>query len=138
MTTNAEHGIASLVAISQMPSCSYAPGTGRDPVISDALSRVAAHLQWSDGRGPFGALIPRGARVLIKPNLVLHRNLGTGGLEPLVTHRSLISAVVEAALLAGASEVVVGDAPLQSCDFSNLLASTGLDAWADETMKRDS
>jgi hypothetical protein len=95
-------------------------------------------MQWSDGQGPFGAVIRRGARVLIKPNLVLHRNHGTGCLEPLVTHRSLISAVVEAAPLAGASEVVVGDAPLQSCDFFNLLASTGLDAWSDETMKRDS
>jgi uncharacterized protein (DUF362 family) len=138
MNTNAERGSGSLVAISQIPSCSYARRTGRDDDISAALSRVAAHLQWSDGRGPFGALIPRGARVLIKPNLVLHSNLGTGGLEPLVTHGSLISAVVEAALLADASEVVVGDAPLQSCDFSNLLASTGLDAWADETMKRHS
>jgi hypothetical protein len=106
------------------------PNNGSEFCISDALSRVAAHMQWSDGQGPFGAVIRRGARVLIKPNLVLHRNHGTGGLEPLVTHRSLISAVVETALLAGASEAVVGDAPLQSCDFSNLLASTGLDAWA--------
>jgi uncharacterized protein (DUF362 family) len=138
MTTNAERGSASLVAISQIPSCSYARRTGRDDAISDALSRAAAHLQWSGGRGPFGALIPPGARVLIKPNLVLHSNTGTGGLEPLVSHGSLISAVVEAALLADAGEVVVGDAPLQSCDFSSLLASTGLDVWADETMKRDS
>jgi uncharacterized protein (DUF362 family) len=137
MATNAEQGSTSLVAISRVPSYSYARGSGRDHSIFEALTRVARDLRWSDARGPFGAIIHPGDRVLIKPNLVLHRNQGTGGLEPLVTHPSLIRAVVEATLLADASEVIVGDAPLQSCDFSDLLERTGLDVWADEAMKSD-
>src|SRR5262245_22186920 len=59
--------------------------------IQQALERVAKALLWSEeGRGPFGKMIPRGARVLIKPNLVLHENEGPWGIEPLVTHQSLI------------------------------------------------
>ena len=76
-------------------------------------------------------MIPRGARVLVKPNLVLHENEGPWGIEPLVTHLSLIRAVVEGALRAEPSEVLVGDAPLQGCDFDRLLSVTGLGEWAD-------
>ena len=43
-------------------------------------------MDWSDQRGPFGRVVPPGARVLVKPNLVLHQNEGSGGLDCLVTH----------------------------------------------------
>ncbi len=124
------------VALTSLSSPAYtdegAPG-GR---IQEALERVAEELQWSEEeRGPFGRMIPRGARVLIKPNLVLHENEGPWGIEPLVTDLSLIQAVVEGALLAGPSEVIIGDAPLQGCDFQRLLSATGLGAWADRLMK---
>jgi uncharacterized protein (DUF362 family) len=104
----------------------------------DDLARLAALLGWDEaGRGAFGRVIPEGARVVVKPNLVLHENQGVGGLEPLVTDPELIRAVAEEALRAGASSVVVGDAPIQGCDFERLLAATGLDAWAAETQARD-
>jgi len=97
-----------------------------------ALRCVAEALGWGGGqRGPFASIISRGAKVLIKPNLVLHQNEGPWGLEPLVTHSSVIRAATEFALFAGASEVVVGDAPVQGCDFAHLLRVTGLDEWAD-------
>jgi len=87
---------------------------------------------WSDETGPFGKVVPPGARVLIKPNMVLHRNEGGGGLECLVTHPSLIRAVAEAALRTGAKEVLVGDAPVQGCDFDALVDGNGLRSWARE------
>lgn len=106
------------------------PGDAADSV-SAALGRLADTLDWCrPGRGPLGGVIAPGARVLVKPNFVLHRNEGTGGMEPMVTHASLVRAAVAAALAAGAGEVTVGDAPLQSCAFDALLAATGLDLWA--------
>jgi len=63
-------------------------------------------------------VIPPGSRVLIKPNLVLHQNEGTGGMDCLVTHASVIRAAVDAALQTDAAEVLVGDAPIQGCDLT--------------------
>jgi uncharacterized protein (DUF362 family) len=109
-----------------------------DEAIVDALTRAAHQLNWHDQeRGPFGNPIRRGARVLIKPNLVLHENRSTFGLAPLVTHASLIRAAARAALQAGASEVLIGDAPLQGCDFDHLLRASGLDVWAAELQARE-
>src|SRR5215475_2495998 len=119
------------VALTALPAPAYTDDSAPGGEIRRALERVAKELQWSEEeRGPFGRMIPRGARVLIKPNLVLHENEGPWGIEPLVTHQSLISAVVEGALRAGPSEVLVGDAPLQGCDFQRLLSVTGLGEWA--------
>jgi len=68
---------------------------------------------------------------------VLHENRAPHGIEPLVTHPSLIRAVVDAALKSGAGEVLVGDAPIQSCDLDYLLSATELDRWAEELMGRE-
>ncbi|HEX7295470.1 MAG TPA: DUF362 domain-containing protein, partial [Pyrinomonadaceae bacterium] len=106
----------------------------------EAIERLAADLDWAgDGSGPFGKVIPPGARVLIKPNFVLHQNQGSGGMEPMLTHQSVVRAVVKGALKAHqAAEVVVGDAPIQTCDFSALLDVTGLGAWANRLQSSDS
>ncbi|HEX6285500.1 MAG TPA: DUF362 domain-containing protein, partial [Pyrinomonadaceae bacterium] len=90
-----------------------------------------------EGKGPFGKLIAPGARVLIKPNFVLHYNQGSGGMEPMITHESVVKAVANAALQADASEVLVGDAPIQTADFSALLNETGLGSWSETLQKAD-
>jgi len=131
------------VGIARLPSCSYpAPEPAeKEPAenpVSQALSRLAEVMDWSDERGPFGRVVPRGARVLIKPNLVLHQNEGPGGVDCLVTHSSLIRATVEAALRTDAAEVLVGDAPIQGCDFDALVESSGLGSWAHAQMALDS
>lgn len=118
-----------------------AGGTAYDPnTVREAVRALARDLGWSDaarGRSAFAALIPEGARVLVKPNLVLHRNHGPWGIEPLFTHPALIRGVVEELLLTGASQVIVGDAPLQECDFAELLRASGMDQWAPELEARD-
>src|SRR5687767_258497 len=107
-----------VVAAARLPRASYVESpSGEDPV-SAALERATRALGWADEeRGLFASVIPEGARVLIKPNFVMHQNEGPWGMEPLVTHPSIVRAVVEAALRAGPSEVIVGDAPVQGCDF---------------------
>lgn len=106
--------------------------------IAPAVDRLGSLLGWArEGKGPFGALIEPGARVVIKPNFVLHYNQGNGGMDPMITHQSVVKAVVRAALQSDASEVLVGDAPIQTCDFAALLRETGLDAWSETEMKSD-
>ncbi|MDX2031933.1 MAG: DUF362 domain-containing protein [Blastocatellia bacterium] len=120
------------VAIAALPTASYGDGKSSGGPVEAALKRVAEELEWSEeDRGLFGKVIPRGARVLIKPNLVLHENEGPWGIEPLVTHTSLIRAVVEAVLQADPSAVTVGDAPVQGCDFDHLMKASGLGEWSD-------
>ncbi|MBK7597441.1 MAG: DUF362 domain-containing protein [Acidobacteria bacterium] len=126
------------VAVTALAAPAYPVQLDESSEVRQALKRVANELHWSEeGRGAFGRIIPRGARVLVKPNLVLHENEGPWGIEPLVTNLSLISAAVEEALCAEPGEVIVGDAPLQGCDFDRLLVATGMGQWADNLMKRD-
>ncbi len=106
--------------------------------LSLSLARLAALLGWSEeGRGPFGSAIPRAARVVVKPNWVMHENRGPWGLDPLVTDPALIRAVVDGVLAAGPARVVVGDAPLQGCDLERLLSETALDRWAADLQRRE-
>jgi uncharacterized protein (DUF362 family) len=110
--------------------------------IARAVRRGAENLGWADNaRGAFGKVIEEGARVVVKPNLVLHKNRaaagGGDGILPLVTNQSLIKTVVAEILKANPAQVLVGDAPVQSCDFDALLRETGLGEWAAELQKRD-
>jgi uncharacterized protein (DUF362 family) len=143
---NASDAFVPKVGIARLPAPSYpnvnAAAAEIDNPVSQALRRLADSLGWSSESGPFGQVVPTGARVLIKPNLVLHQNddpryHGPDGLNCLVTHASLIRAATEAALRTGAAEVLVGDAPIQGCDFDALIKTTGLDAWSRAQMAQD-
>lgn len=126
------------VAAVKLPAAEYPGASGGSEQVSVALERLGAELGWQEkGRGPFGSIIPSGARVLIKPNWVTHENQGPWGIEPLITHASLVRAAVEHALRAAPAEVMVGDAPMQSCDFDQLLRVTGLDDWASALMSSE-
>ena len=128
------------VAVVRTHISDYAePLSASDDEIRSALRRIARLLGWTGGddKGAFANVVPRGARVLVKPNLVMHENLGPWGMKPLVTHGSLISAAVEEALRSGAAEVMVGDAPLQACDFAEMTRRMGLDSWAEEFAQQE-
>lgn len=122
---------SSTVAVSRVAAPSSAGAVFSDRSIHEALTRLADARGWSLDSGQLSRVVFRNARVLVKPNLVLHQNEGTGGLACVVTNPGLIQAVVRACLDAGASEVIVGDAPIQGCDFELLLRNTGLKAWAE-------
>lgn len=70
---------------------------------------------------PIGALVAPGARIVVKPNWVMDRNAGSGGMDCLVTHPAVLRAVLDYVLKAKPSSVVVGDAPIQDCDFDALM-----------------
>jgi uncharacterized protein (DUF362 family) len=69
---------------------------------------------------PLGDFIREGAKVVIKPNWVLHKNKSGAGLECCITHHTFVEAVLDYVLLCRPSSVVVGDAPVQGCDFEAL------------------
>lgn len=127
------------LALAEVAWSAYGEQTSAESTLAGAVQRLASDLGWNaGGKGPFGALIEPGARVLIKPNWVLHHNQGDGGMDPMITHHSIIKAVVEAVLQADAGEVVVGDAPIQTCDFPKLLETGDLVPWSDALKKTDS
>lgn len=77
---------------------------------------------------PLGSLIRPGNSVLIKPNMVMHYN-PAGGTEQLITHGSIIRAIVDYAYIAlkGSGSITIADAPNQSADFEILKRITGID-----------
>ncbi len=87
---------------------------------------------------PLGELVEPGMRVLIKPNMVRHENHGPGGTDCLITHASVIRAVLDFVLVAlrGDGEVWIGDSPLQSCEFDKLRRMANLDPMLDAVRER--
>jgi uncharacterized protein (DUF362 family) len=81
---------------------------------------------------PLGAIVAGRRRIVIKPNLVLHR-VGelACSIKGLVVHASVIRVVVDYLLLAArrldqSVEIVIADTPLQSADFDLLCEQNGL------------
>lgn len=83
-------------------------------------------LWGKDPRNPFAGWLKPGDRVVIKPNWVHHTNYREDGVEALVTHSSLIKYLLDllAIALKGHGSIVIGDAPLQSCNFAELVQRT--------------
>ncbi len=74
---------------------------------------------------PFKNVINPGDTILIKPNLVLDNDLNQ---QSTTTHTSLIRAITDYVYIAmkGAGQIIVGDAPLQSCNLDKLIKINGL------------
>jgi len=98
------------------------------PLVREALRGLgldAARFGTPDWN-PIGELVPSGARIVVKPNWVLHRNMGPGGMDCMITHPSVLRAVLEYVFLAKPGHVTLGDAPLQGCDFARMLDFAGM------------
>ena len=71
---------------------------------------------------PLGAIIHEGAKVVVKPNWVHHQNFSGHGMDCLVTHTCVIEAVLYYIAKARPEYIIIGDAPVQGCDFEALMA----------------
>src|SRR3954447_8888055 len=85
---------------------------------------------------PLGDFIPPGAKVVLKPNWVLHYNQSGQGLDCLVTHPDTLEAVLRYVALTNPAKGTVGDAPIQGCDFEQLSRSCALDEMLARTRNR--
>ena len=77
---------------------------------------------------PFKELICPGDTVAVKPNWVHHENHSGQGLDCMVTHASVLGAVLDLVLRAQPGKVIVGDAPIQGCDLPKLMEAAGYSA----------
>ncbi len=79
---------------------------------------------------PLGDLIRPGQTVVLKPNFVLSFNAGGDDLFAMVTHPSLLRAMVDYAFLAlrGEGRIVIADTPQMDCDWDELMQAERLDA----------
>lgn len=91
-------------------------------------------MEWD----PLGDFAAPGNRVVVKPNWVLHANQDDGSIESLISHTSVIRAVIDYLILAlrgdGAIEIV--DAPLQNCDFGELVRRSMIDDLVEDYRRR--
>ncbi len=109
-------------------------GNGTPNPAYDAVRETFHLLRLDDERygrvswNPVSELISPGQVVAIKPNLVMDRHLRRGNLASLITHGSVIRAVVDYVCLAlqGSGRIVIGDAPLQMADFDKICERNGL------------
>jgi uncharacterized protein (DUF362 family) len=85
---------------------------------------------------PLAALIPAGARIVIKPNWVFHENQRGAGLDCLITHSSIIEAVAKYISFTNPARLIIGDAPIQGCDFEQLRRLAGIDELVDRLRQR--
>lgn len=76
---------------------------------------------------PLSKYVHPGDHVVIKPNLVFHKNRSGWGMDCLVTNASVVAPIIDYVLIAlkGKGHIVVGDAPLQECIFEEMIEKTG-------------
>ncbi len=89
------------------------------PAVRDAM--IQAGMGQKDPEAPLKDIVAPGMTVLLKPNWVLHMNHSGQGMQCMVTHPLVIGAVVEQLRRAGAGRIVIGDAPIQSCMWEQLV-----------------
>jgi len=99
----------------------------------DSLRQVFRLLELDTGNfgkkcwNPLGGFIFPGQTVLLKPNFVKHFS-ERGGVKALITHGSLIRAVVDYVYIAlkGEGRIIIADGPMDDCDFDKIASFTGL------------
>ena len=114
------------------PVVAIARTAPRYPDVDGAYRPVTAALAGLglDPGDPFADWIGPGATVTLKPNWVMHRNPLGHHLDSLVTHPAVLMTLAEhaARALRGRGTLVIGDAPLQGCDFDALMTALGVPA----------
>jgi uncharacterized protein (DUF362 family) len=69
---------------------------------------------------PLGDYVKPNSYVLLKPNFVTHNN-PLGDLDCTVTHPSIIRCIIDYCVIAEARLIEIGDAPIQNCNFDELM-----------------
>lgn len=77
---------------------------------------------------PLKGIIKPGMTVVIKPNFVLSRHEEGKDIYSIITHPSLLRAIVDYCWIAlqGEGEIIIADAPQYNCDFEELMKVTKL------------
>jgi uncharacterized protein (DUF362 family) len=102
------------------------------PAVRDALFHLGLDAKrfGTASWNPFGEIVRPGDRVVVKPNMVRHFHGDGLTTESLITHGSILRAVLDYVLIAlrGQGKLTVGDSPLQYADFPTCLRLSGAEA----------
>lgn len=77
---------------------------------------------------PLGVIVKPGNTVVLKPNMVMDVNgIAEKGTDCLYTQPSIVAAVLDYVIIAlkGNGNIIVGDAPMQECNFDKLVEESG-------------
>jgi uncharacterized protein (DUF362 family) len=87
----------------------------------------------SPGWNPLSSLIKPGQKIVIKPNFVLSRHYGSGDLFAIITHPSVLRAIIDYVYnaLRGSGKIIIADSPQMDCDFGELVRVTNLESIVD-------
>ncbi|MCX6703329.1 MAG: DUF362 domain-containing protein [Candidatus Zambryskibacteria bacterium] len=115
------------------PDFPYASGGELEKNLRDLLEGLGLSRE-----NPFSSYVKPGQTVLIKPNWVRDRNPLGYDISSLITHTSLIKYVIDFLLVAmeGKGKIVIADAPLQNCNFSNLRKEIRIDELVESVLKK--
>jgi uncharacterized protein (DUF362 family) len=78
---------------------------------------------------PLGEIISPGDQVVLKPNFVMDRHYTGGDYNSVVTHGSVIRAIIDyvARALQWDGQIIIADAPMIDNDFNQIVQRTGLE-----------
>jgi uncharacterized protein (DUF362 family) len=90
-----------------------------------------------DPDNPFASWLQPGSKVVIKPNWVIDFNPTGHGLECTITHPSLVAYLAElcAKAMEGQGTVIIGDCPIQGCDFEALQGKAQVREWLSQVTR---
>lgn len=79
---------------------------------------------------PLGDVVLPNQKVVIKPNWVFHRHVLGEDFTGLITHPSVIRVIVDYVVIAlkGSGTIIIGDAPIQSANFSEICLRSHIDS----------
>lgn len=107
-------GVAVLSTAERKGSPLYCTGAVREAIQSAMREAGLGH---HDSACPLTDIIVPGATVLLKPSWVLHRHQSGKTMDCMVTHPAFIEVVLDEVLATKPGRVIIGDAPIQSCQF---------------------
>lgn len=101
---------------------------GNNNSVYDQVRNMLVHLKLDienfnlPAWNPLGGFINPGNKIVIKPNWVREMNPVNQDISGLVTHPSIIRAIIDYCLIAlkGKGQIIIGDAPIQSADYELL------------------
>jgi uncharacterized protein (DUF362 family) len=89
--------------------------------VGEAVARSG--LGSGDPSRPFEGLVRAGQSVMLKPNWVYHRNGSGQGMQCMITQHEVLLACLRHVLRERPSAVLVGDAPIQACDWDGIVTA---------------
>jgi uncharacterized protein (DUF362 family) len=97
--------------------------------IRSAVTELICSILRSDSANPLNGFVKKGDTVLVKPNMIRERHLLNNTWEQVITHGTVIEAVVDLCYKAldGSGRIIIGDGPQNDADFPAVCTVLGLD-----------